>query len=79
MLSYTCGSSSPVDLGTIDRAWACVAANVVKKAYDAYGVYTKQGKQKDEALEMCSQERFIAAKVHTTGTSSHRWRYLIVG
>lgn len=68
VLSYTCPSDAmAVDLETIDRAWACIAANVVKKAHDAYGVFLKQGKQKDEALEMCSQERFIAAKIHTTG------------
>lgn len=51
----------------MDAAWGCVAANVVKKAAEVYAVFLKSGKEKDEALEMCSQERFIAAKVHTTG------------
>jgi acyl-CoA oxidase len=51
----------------MDKAWECAAANVVKRAADAYEKYSAQGKEKDEALEMCSQERFVAAKVHTTG------------
>ena len=68
VLSHACQSNAlAVDLDTIDRGWACIAANVVKKAHEAYGVFLKQGKQKDEALEMCSQERFVAAKIHTTG------------
>ncbi|KAL8276254.1 hypothetical protein RQP46_011328 [Phenoliferia psychrophenolica] len=75
VLSYTCPSNAvAVQLETIDRAWACIAANVVKKAHDAYGVFLKQGKQKDEALEMCSQERFIAAKIHTTGYIFRQFR-----
>jgi hypothetical protein len=48
---------------TIDDAWACVAANVVKNAADKYEAYLGEGKGKEEALEMCSQERFVAAKV----------------
>lgn len=52
----------------MDRAWACVAANVVKNAADRYEHYMKkEGKDKEEALELCSQERFVAAKVHTAG------------
>lgn len=52
---------------TMDRAWACVAANVVKNAADRFEQFMKEGKDKEEALEMCSQERFVAAKVHTAG------------
>lgn len=51
----------------MEEAWSCVSANVVKKAHDAYERHLKEGKVKDEALELCSQERFVAAKVHTTG------------
>lgn len=62
----------------MDSAWACVAANVVKRASDVYDVYLagEGGKKrgKDEALEMCSQERFIAAKIHVSG---YIYRYVI--
>lgn len=68
VLSTLCSSNaSATDLETMDAAWGCVAANVVKKAAEVYAGFLKSGKEKDEALEMCSQERFIAAKVHTTG------------
>lgn len=67
VLSATCGSSDPASLDSIDRAWATVAANVVKKAHDTYELHLAHGKGKEEALELCSQERFVAAKVHTAG------------
>ena len=52
-----------VNLDTLDRAWACIAANCVKKAGDDFTRYVKEGKNKEEAHELCSQERFIASKV----------------
>ena len=68
ILAITCPSDAvTTSLETLDQAWGCIAANVVKKARDAYAVFTEAGKQKDEALEMCSRERFIAAKIHVTG------------
>lgn len=68
VLTTKCASPSvAASLETMDAAFDCVAANVVQKAHDAYETHLKAGKAKDEALEMCSQERFIAAKVHTTG------------
>lgn len=60
-------AAAVTELETIDRGWACVAANAVKKAHDVFEGLVKSGQQKDEALEGCSQERFVAAKVHTTG------------
>ncbi|KAI5481121.1 acyl-CoA oxidase [Pseudohyphozyma bogoriensis] len=75
VLSSKCTSDSKaVDLATMDAGWACVAANVVKKASDAYESFLKQGMQKDEALERCSQERFVAAKVHTIGYIFRKFR-----
>ncbi|KAM0746136.1 acyl-CoA oxidase [Meredithblackwellia eburnea MCA 4105] len=75
VLSFQCASDKKaIDLETIDQGWACVAANCVKKAHDMYESFIKQGKQKDEALEMCSQERFIAAKIHTTGYIFRQFR-----
>jgi len=60
-------SDSILDLQDIDRGWACIAANVVKKAAEDYAGFLKDGKSKDQAMEMCSQSRFIAAKMHTIG------------
>lgn len=62
------------DLDVMDAAWGCIAANVVKRAADSYESHIKSGKDKDEALELCSQERFVAAKVHTTGYIFRQFR-----
>ena len=64
-------SNSNLDLEDIDRGWACVAANVVKKAAGDYARELAKGQSKDEAMEKCSQSRFIAAKLHTIGYVSH--------
>lgn len=40
---------------------------MVKKAAEEYVSHLKSGKSKDEAMERCSQSRFIAAKLHTIG------------
>ena len=74
VLTSKCGTANPVSLDSIDQAWACIAANVVKKAHDAYEGFLKQGKAKEEALELCSQERFVAAKVHTAGYLFRQFR-----
>ena len=58
------GSLSAAD---IESAWSCVAANVIKKANEEFVGLVKSGKPKDEAMELCSQGRFIAAKLHTFG------------
>lgn len=52
-----------MDLDTIDHAWACVAAHCLKKAATDFKRYVKEGKNKEVAHELCSQERFIASKV----------------
>ena len=61
------GDDKAVDLAVIDTAWACVAANCVQKAALDFLSHRKGGKNKEAAYELCSQERFIAAKVHSTG------------
>ena len=63
----TAKSDSSLSLADIQKAWSCVAANVVKKAAEEYVGNLKSGKTKDEAMERCSQSRFIAAKIHTYG------------
>jgi len=55
------------DLDVIDQAWACVAANCVQKAADTFLTHARAGKNKELAHELCSQERFVASKVHSTG------------
>lgn len=78
VLTATCGEADPASLDSIDRAWATVAANVVKKAHDSYENFLAQGKGKEEALELCSQERFVAAKVHTAGYLFRQFRLALV-
>lgn len=63
----TAKSDSSLTLSDIKRAWNCVAANIIKKAAEEYVSHLKAGKSKEVAMEMCSQSRFIAAKVHTVG------------
>ncbi|KAJ9110296.1 hypothetical protein QFC19_001699 [Naganishia cerealis] len=65
--NLTAKSDGKLDLADIDRAWACVAANVVKKAAADFASHAASGISKAEAMEMCSQSRFIAAKLHTIG------------
>lgn len=68
ILTISCPSDeATLHPDTIDNAWKCVAANVVKNAHEKFEGFVKPGKGKEEALEMCSQERFVAAKVHTAG------------
>lgn len=65
--TLTLKSNSKLDLDDIDKGWACVAANAVKKAAADYARELGKGLSKDEAMERCSQSRFIAAKLHTIG------------
>ncbi|GAA5893105.1 hypothetical protein JCM5296_003074 [Sporobolomyces johnsonii] len=68
ILTASCPSdAATLELATLEQAWACVAANVVRKAHEAFEAARKGGVGRDEALEQCSQERFVAAKVHTAG------------
>jgi acyl-CoA oxidase len=68
ILTSKAPASTPVtDLGVLQQAWDCVSANVVKKAHESFEEAMKTGIEREEALEKCSQERFVAAKVHTTG------------
>ena len=63
----TAKSDSSLSLEDIQKGFNCVAANVVKKAAEEYVALLKSGKTKEEAMEKCSQSRFVAAKVHTYG------------
>ncbi|GAA5898215.1 hypothetical protein JCM6882_000105 [Rhodosporidiobolus microsporus] len=68
ILTSSCPSdSAALQLETLQQAWDCVSANVVKSAHDAFETAVKSGLGREQALEQCSQERFVAAKVHTAG------------
>lgn len=63
----TAKSDGSFSLEDISRGFNCVAANVVKKAAIEFNNLRKDGKNKEVAMELCSQSRFIAAKLHTVG------------
>jgi acyl-CoA oxidase len=65
------GSLNHID---IQRGFDCVAANGIKKAAEEYVKLLKSGKSKDEAMEMCSSSRFVAAKLHTMGSMFRMYR-----
>jgi acyl-CoA oxidase len=60
-------SDNSLSLDDIEQAFNCVAANVVKKSTIEYAENRKGGMSKEDAMEACSQSRFIAAKLHTVG------------
>lgn len=64
---YDAKSDDSLSLDDVARAFSCVAANAVKKAAVEYGGHRKAGLNKEDAMERCSQSRFIAAKIHTIG------------
>jgi acyl-CoA oxidase len=67
-LTASCPSDeSTLDLKTLEAGWDTVSANVVRQAYEKFEDAIKAGKGREEALELCSQERFVAARVHTAG------------
>ncbi|BGP26024.1 fatty-acyl coenzyme A oxidase [Rhodotorula toruloides] len=68
VLTASCPSNeSTLDLKTLEAGWDTVSANVVRQAYEKFEGAMKGGKGREEALELCSQERFVAARVHTAG------------
>ncbi|EMS19847.1 acyl-CoA oxidase [Rhodotorula toruloides NP11] len=68
VLTASCPSDeATLDLKTLEAGWDTVSANVVRQAYEKFEGAMKSGKGREEALELCSQERFIAARVHTAG------------
>lgn len=67
-LNAKCPSDAKAtDMEVMDQAWKCVAAHVVQKAAVDFDKHIKAGQNKEVAFELCSQERFIAAKVGLEG------------
>lgn len=67
-------SDSSLSFADIQKGFDCVSANAIKQAAEEYVKFLKSGKSKDEAMESCSQLRFVAAKVHTMGSLFRMYR-----
>ncbi|CCF50048.1 hypothetical protein NDA11_001290 [Ustilago hordei] len=75
VLTAKCESNVALDtLDGIDRGWATVAAHAVKKASEDYQACLKKGRSREQAFEDCSQVRFVAASVHTSGYIFRQFR-----
>ncbi|BFZ56901.1 fatty-acyl coenzyme A oxidase [Savitreella phatthalungensis] len=55
------------DHSVIKEAWDCCSAVAVEKAALAFEGFTSKGKSTDEAYELTSQLRALAAQIHTRG------------
>ena len=55
------------DYAVIREAWDCCSAVAVEKAALAFDGYKTAGKSQDEAYELTSQLRALAAQIHTRG------------
>lgn len=78
VLNAKCGGEKALDsLDGIDQGWATVAAHAVKKAAEDYQREVKSGKSREEAFEICSQVRFVAASVHTSGYIFRQFRQAV--
>ncbi|KAK0546531.1 fatty-acyl coenzyme A oxidase [Tilletia horrida] len=68
VLAAKCNGEKDLDsLEGIEAGWGTVAAHAVKKAAEDYEKLINAGKNRDEAFEACSQVRFVAASVHSSG------------
>lgn len=75
VLKGKCKGKEELDtLDGIDKGWSTVAAHAVKKASDDFEACLKKGQSKEEAFEVCSQVRFVAAAVHTSGFVFRQFR-----
>ncbi|GAA5911899.1 hypothetical protein JCM8208_002850 [Rhodotorula glutinis] len=73
--------AAALELDTLQAGWDCVSANVVKQAHEKFEAALKSGggaKNREEALELCSQERFVAAKVHASGYLFRMFREALI-
>ncbi|MCO5593554.1 hypothetical protein L7F22_047568 [Adiantum nelumboides] len=74
-LNDKCTGEGQLDtLDGIDQGVGAVAAHAVKKAYEDFEALTKAGRSRDQAFEECSQSRFVAASVHTSGYIFRQFR-----
>ncbi|PWN20637.1 putative pox1-acyl-CoA oxidase [Microstroma glucosiphilum] len=75
VLKGKCSDKEELDtLEGIDKGWSTVAAHAVKKAAEDYEQCLKSGQSREQAFEVCSQVRFVAASVHTSGFVFRQFR-----
>ncbi|KAK0525336.1 fatty-acyl coenzyme A oxidase [Tilletia horrida] len=68
VLAAKCAGESELStLSGIEAGWATVAAHAVKKAAEDFEALVNSGKSRDQAFEACSQVRFVAASIHSSG------------
>ena len=68
VLSYRCTSEKDLDtLAGVEAGWLTASAHFVKVAFDEFQRYLKAGDSREVAAEKCSQLRFVAGSVHTSG------------
>ncbi len=58
----------------IEQGWNTIACHAIKKATDDFEACLAKGMSKDAANEACSQVRFVAASVHTSGYIYRQFR-----
>lgn len=58
----------------ITNGWKCTSAHFVKLAADEFDRYVAEGHSRQSAAEMVSQQRFVAASIHTTGFIFRQFR-----
>jgi len=74
-LSARCSSSEELNsLAGIEAGWLTASAHFVKVAYDEFQRLIQAGDSREAAAEKCSQLRFVAASVHTTGFIFRQFR-----
>lgn len=74
-LRARCSSTEELNsLAGIEAGWLTASAHFVKVAYDEFQRLIKAGDSRESAAEKCSQLRFVAASVHTTGFIFRQFR-----
>ena len=74
-LRARCSSNEELNsLAGIEAGWLTASAHFVKVAYDEFQRLMRAGDSREAAAEKCSQLRFVAASVHTTGFIFRQFR-----
>lgn len=74
-LRARCSSNEELNsLAGIEAGWLTASAHFVKVAYDEFQRLMQAGDSREAAAEKCSQLRFVAASVHTTGFIFRQFR-----
>ena len=74
-LNGRCQSQEELNtLAGVEAGWLTASAHFVKVAYDEFQRCIKAGDSRERAAEKCSQLRFVAASVHTSGFIFRQFR-----